>query len=72
VPIDDNPGPAIATFCTWNVFTVNNAKLVLVIAEPELNVAWSFKIRLHTKKLRIPFPRRHVIGRKEANRTQSA
>ena len=66
-----NPGPAILAFSVWNILAVNNAKLVLVVAEAELNVTRSFKIRLLIKKLRIPFPRRRMIGSKEADGAQS-
>src|SRR5262245_11515417 len=72
VPIDNDLGPAIAALGSRNVFALDDAKLMLVITDSELDVPRPFKVRLHTKELRVPPPRRHVIGREEADRAHPA
>src|SRR5215510_11907432 len=72
VPIDNDPGPAIAALGSRNVFAVDDAKLMLVITDPELDVPRPFEVRLHTKELRVPPRRCHMIGREEANRAHPA
>jgi hypothetical protein len=65
VPIDEAPGPAVVTLPIGNVLTVDDAQLVLVVAEPELNVSRPLEIRLDAEELRIPFSRRLMVGRKD-------
>lgn len=46
VPVYDDTSSTGCTVRAWRIRGVNQTQLMLVVAEPELAVAWSFKVGL--------------------------
>src|SRR5260370_15841201 len=71
VPVDDDAGSPGCTVRARHIVAINHTQFVLVITEPKLAVAWSFKIRLDTQEVGVPLPRRRMICGEKTDGTQS-
>src|SRR5258706_3437636 len=72
VPVDDDTGSPGCTVRARHIVAINHTQFMLVITEPKLAVAWSFKIRLDTQEVGVPRPRSRMICCAKTDGTQSA